>query len=378
MKRIVKNQLPATDLFAGEVTIHPSICYDFVVSLRALLNPRTFKRSRRWAAEQMPKLDDEIAAKAKFLFEGFDTALGYGAARVIAGLPDDAGPNELIDAVAGLPAPELAMYMLDTGETSVERLAMYRSVLEGSGPAVAEAVKGLPSGWATRCRKVLKDPETVQQDLIEVLEAHRDQIFAEHLGVVTELVQDATATAHDMLRVLPAAAVIEHLAGGYTLSADLDLRKVVLAPSTFIYPYMSARVDEDAGEALVMFGVPNHIFSNYEPVPMRDDLLGALKALSDPNRLTIMRLLADKPMYTSEFVAQLKLGQPTVHHHLTQLRTAGLVRQERDRQGMKYSIRRQVASDLLRSLEEWLLGTDEPTPGPDVARSKAQQPDFLG
>jgi hypothetical protein len=52
--------------FQGEVTVDASVCYDFVVSLRALLNPRTFTRSRRWAADQVPRLSDELVSKGRF------------------------------------------------------------------------------------------------------------------------------------------------------------------------------------------------------------------------------------------------------------------------------------------------------------------------
>jgi DNA-binding transcriptional ArsR family regulator len=369
--RLIRETAQTTEPFAGEIVVHPSVCYDFVVSLRALMNPRTFKRSRRWAAEQQPRLPADVLAKTKFFFEGYDTSLGYGAARLISGLAPSAGPEALVEAVRALSGDELAMFMLDTGETPPERLAGYRDALEGRLDP-GEAVKGLPAGWAARCRQILREPDAAQADLLQVFEAHQELIFSQCLAAVTGLVSEATRKAHELLQILPASAVIEHLAGGYTLSEELDLRRIVLAPSAFVYPYMSARVDERTGEALVIFGVQNSLFSEYEPVPVRDDLVAALKAMSDPNRLTILRLLADRPMYTSDLVAQLRLGQPTVHHHLAQLRTAGLLRQERDRHGMRYSIRREAAHGLVRSLGTWLLGDDHdvsaPTPdadGPD-------------
>ena len=355
--KLIKDHARATESFAGEIVVHPSVCYDFVVSLRALLNPRTFKRSRAWAAEQQPKIPADVLPKAKFFFEGYDTALGYGAARLIAGLNEEATPSALIDAVASCDANELAMFMLDTGETSTERLASFRNVLEQGAPAT-KSLKGLPAGWAARCRYILENPGAAQTDLAEVLETHLELIFARHLDDVTRLTADATTRAHELLEILPPDAVVEHLAGGYTLSDDLDLQKIVLAPSAFVYPYMSARVDERTGEALVIFGVSNDLFSDYEPVPVRDDLVLALKAMSDPNRLTILRLLAEEPLYTNDLIAKLHLGQSTVHHHLHQLRTAGLLRQERDRHGMKYSIRREAAQGLMRSLGTWLLGED--------------------
>jgi DNA-binding transcriptional ArsR family regulator len=360
------------DAFDGEVWIDTSVCYDFVVSLRALLNPRTFVRCRRWSSEKRPGLDEAISAKARFLFQGLDTALGYGAARVIKELPNGASPTNLIEAVAATEPPELAMFMLDTVETSRERRDTYRHVLAGESSRMSEALEGLPEGWAKRCRQVLRDPAGVQADLVAVLEAYLSTIYAEQLDVVSGLIADAAPTAENTLAVLPASAAIERLTGGYTLGQDLSLRTVTLAPSVFMYPFVSARVDEETGEALLIYGVDSDIFDDYDPVPMRRELQAALKAMADPNRLTMLRLLAERPMYASELARRLKVGPPTVHHHVHQLRTARLIRQERDRNGMKYSIRTDSAEEILHSLEDWILGPGRRPIAQQVDEANAQ------
>lgn len=348
---------PAAREFSGVVRIDSSICYDFVVSLRALFNPRTFTKSRRWATAQLPRLGEEVVPKGKFFFQGFDTALGYGAGRVVQRLPEGAGPPGLIEALSGMPAAELAMFMLDTGETSRGRLDLFRQVLEGDSSRLNDALDGLPSGWATRCRHVLGHPEAAQADLVHVFEAHLTQIYSDHVEAVTESIGASMPTALQMLELLPALEAIERLTGGYTLGSDLRLRTIILAPSVFIHPFMSARVDEDRAEALILYGVPSEIFAGYDPLPVRAELVTALKAMSDPSRLTVLRLLAVQPMYTTELVEQLRLAQTTVHHHLAQLRTAGLIRQQRDRNGMQYSIRTEPVVGVLRALEDWVLGS---------------------
>lgn len=359
--KLIKGTEPRTTggEFVGDIRIDRSVCYDFVVSLRALFNPRTYTRSRRWAAVQLPKLGGDVVPKGKFFFAGFDTALGYGAARVVPGLADDAAPADLVSAVSGMPATELAMYMLDTGETTSERLALFRRVLDGDSSAINEALDGLPAGWATRCRHVLRDPEAAQSDLVEVLEAHLTQVYSHHLTAITEAIASATPGALKMLELLPALEAIERLTGGYTVGSDLGLRTITLAPSVFIHPFMSARIDEEGAEALIVYGIPSEVFDGYDPVPLRGELVTALKAMSDPNRLAVLRLLAERPMYTTELLQQLRLAQTTVHHHLAQLRTAGLVRQERHRGGMQYSVRTDEVLQVLRALEDWILG---PTP----------------
>jgi ArsR family transcriptional regulator len=70
--------------------------------------------------------------------------------------------------------------------------------------------------------------------------------------------------------------------------------------------------------------------------PMSDDdalrVALRLKALADPARVKIMSLLFSAPageQNTSELAGVLELTEPTVSHHLGQLRKAGLVESER-------------------------------------------------
>lgn len=63
----------------------------------------------------------------------------------------------------------------------------------------------------------------------------------------------------------------------------------------------------------------------------QDRLLRAFKALADPTRLEILRLLGAQPGPTCacDLVAHFELSQPTISHHLKVLREAGLLTQTR-------------------------------------------------
>ena len=58
-----------------------------------------------------------------------------------------------------------------------------------------------------------------------------------------------------------------------------------------------------------------------------ESLLAALRALADPTRLRILRLLASagRPVCVCDLVPAVGVRQPTVSHHLAILRRAGLV-----------------------------------------------------
>ncbi len=55
----------------------------------------------------------------------------------------------------------------------------------------------------------------------------------------------------------------------------------------------------------------------------------SFRALGDPTRLRILRLLASAPLNVSEVVSVIGVGQSSVSHHLGKLRQLGLVREER-------------------------------------------------
>jgi len=119
------------------------------------------------------------------------------------------------------------MFLLGTGETQPERREAFRQALSsGTTSTVKDAVAGVSPGWASRCRKVLLEPEVVKTDLATLLDGYLSGVFNEHLGEVTGLVERSADTARSTLDALPAAAAIEHLTGGYSLAPDIEVRTV--------------------------------------------------------------------------------------------------------------------------------------------------------
>ena len=63
------------------------------------------------------------------------------------------------------------------------------------------------------------------------------------------------------------------------------------------------------------------------PASERDALVAVFRALGEPTRLEIMRLIAAQPgpLCVCDVVERFPLQQPTISHHLRVLREAGLV-----------------------------------------------------
>jgi ArsR family transcriptional regulator len=85
------------------------------------------------------------------------------------------------------------------------------------------------------------------------------------------------------------------------------------------------------------------------PEPASDRVLAArLKALGDPTRLRILRLLlrCPEPVCVCEISSGHDLGQPTISHHLKILREAGFIRAQRRGTWIYYRPNRYAVGEL--------------------------------
>jgi ArsR family transcriptional regulator len=83
-----------------------------------------------------------------------------------------------------------------------------------------------------------------------------------------------------------------------------------------------------------------------------------MKALSDRNRVKIIKMLQHKTMCVCEIRAALGLAQPTVSKHLRLLEEAGLVSSHKDGQWVNYYLADGASSpyiaSVLGNLRHWM------------------------
>jgi ArsR family transcriptional regulator len=83
------------------------------------------------------------------------------------------------------------------------------------------------------------------------------------------------------------------------------------------------------------------------------------RALADPTRRRILRLLGDGEMTAGEIAANFDISAPSVSHHFGVLKQAGLINGRKDGQQIYYSLDTTVVQDLATVLLD-LLGTRRP------------------
>jgi DNA-binding transcriptional ArsR family regulator len=72
-----------------------------------------------------------------------------------------------------------------------------------------------------------------------------------------------------------------------------------------------------------------------------------IRALADPTRREILRMLRGGDLAAGEIAARFDMTAPTVSHHLSVLKEAGLVQAERNGRSVVYSIDTTVVQDVL-------------------------------
>ena len=73
----------------------------------------------------------------------------------------------------------------------------------------------------------------------------------------------------------------------------------------------------------------------------------AFKALADPTRRHILELLAQGDLTAGEIAAHFSMSKPSVSHHLSILKSAGLICDQRSGQNIVYSVNLTAFQELI-------------------------------
>lgn len=88
------------------------------------------------------------------------------------------------------------------------------------------------------------------------------------------------------------------------------------------------------------------------------DLVEIFKALSDTNRIRIMKMLEIRPLCVCEITEVLQLATSTVSKHLSILRSADLISDKKEGRWVNYALNRSTRNPyckkLLPILRNWL------------------------
>ena len=96
-----------------------------------------------------------------------------------------------------------------------------------------------------------------------------------------------------------------------------------------------------------------------------------MKAASDPTRVRIVKILESGELCVCQIIAVIHVSQPTISNHLSLLKSAGLIKDRKDKKWVLYSLDGKdadgYAGKALRTLRGWL--NDDPIIARDRERT---------
>ena len=161
-------------------------------------------------------------------------------------------------------------------------------------------------------------------------------------------IRAAEQTARLLLEEHPAMTAIERLTSGYRYVREPEAERVVLIPH--LARTLPLVLAQHRSSRLIAYLATTDRSSE-------DRLLALGRALADPKRVEILALVGRRVGTAADLVAATGLTRSTVHHHLAQLRDAGLIALEGNARAYTYMPRRE-ASDEAAALVAEVTGTE--------------------
>ncbi len=343
--------------------------YDFFISYMVLANPKQFGLRSAWASGMRARLQPANR-------DVLDTSLLLvkTAGPWLHTLPTPKDVQHSLRALDEVPAAErlpalllcsddrsecsptqrLLLHIADQGTWTREEFNQLRSAesSRSSGHDMRISERDLTSmldAWA--------NAEAFGEQYLDALRNYHDVFFAEEERRLTPKLESALERAKTRAKEVPFADLIEELSQGLRFEGAVDLDVLILVPSYWISPFVQT-VDLGKGRGMWTFGSRPAQDSIVPGDPVPDALRASLKALADPTRLRILRYLSREPMTTSDLTKRLRLRMPTVMHHLSALRLAGLVSIHMDAKEkgsrQRYGTRTEGLDATMQSLKQFI------------------------
>jgi DNA-binding transcriptional ArsR family regulator len=304
---------------------------------------------REWLKASIGSLEPDARAGARDLFES-ELAIHTGV--LIVDVPAVRTSADFVDLVDDTPAPDIMSALFADTHHGVNTQELLERAMAGDQDAVEQLSDLLPD-WNKKGRfELLRDPDLAKQRILQVLQAWQLKFAEIEPRVSAILERDYDSRAADRTRLGP-AELIETTTGGIRYLPEAGISRVILGPSYFSRPYNFLMASHDWR----FFGYP----VSDEALDQGDALTPPLsvvrlhRALGDETRLRILKLLASRDLYLTEIAQELDLSKPTIKHHLSQLRAAGLVTITESGTVMYYSLRRNRLDDASTEIKQFLV-----------------------
>lgn len=370
------------------ITLDVGTAYDFFTSLYVLHSPRKFGVRGAWASGMLARLSPEsrdvLHRAQRVLASPVHLLSSLPAPKDVESLLWFLAQRSATDRVRSLACPWNLQQcgcspLLDDVASRGRWTEADRDRLRGC----LEHTDGPEKRWddehLDEMLELWSDAATFGETYLSALRNYHDVFFREEEKRIRPAIEAAAQRVAEQSQRMSLEDLTEEISSGLRVDDLSNVQELVLAPSFWVAPLtLIARLDER--RTLFVFGARSTTDSIVPGETVPSGLIRALKALSDPTRLRILRLVSGRSMGAAELARALRLRTPTMLHHLHALRLAGLIQiripDAETKQKALFSLRPHAAQDVFAALEDFLHPTggpsdrvDEPSAADDAGRS---------
>ncbi|HEU4759351.1 MAG TPA: metalloregulator ArsR/SmtB family transcription factor [Dehalococcoidia bacterium] len=316
-----------------------------------------------WPARVRPAMDRRLLAELDFLYDypaGDPAIMGILGDSLFAHPEAWAGTDALVEYIRAMP-DGMGDGQANLGVQGLVYEATFRyleppdrSPYEGLPPreAIERRMRSLGDRDADAIMALFDRPQELRSRMVRLIQRFYEQHYRHELPKRLPCLERSVA-AH---RARPTGDVIEltrRLTGRPTSCLE-DVcpgpyDRLVFAPSLDMGPYTSCAA---IGRVHGMLYPCEPEFLGAPPEAAEETRLARLfKALSDEQRLRILRLLREREMYAQEMVERTGLHQSVLSRHLAFMKAVGLVTARRQNNMKFYSLNPAMREELAKTME---------------------------
>lgn len=359
MSELIRDLTEAPHQISIDVEGHVS--HEVILTVWAAFNPKETNTSLDLGPDWLKgirrdtgdDLEDELVALG-----GPYCHVWLAVSGLLLSAPHPHDPDHIYEWLGSMPDSRLRRWILGYSSHSTDQ-ALIEQVAGGDIEALGSLFPKDHKGMLAYSKDILFS-DGLARRFADALIRFRSEVFSEYEEEFGDAIRRAAAARRAVPARGSAKEVVEDVTSGIDFEIPLGTSRVVLVPSVVTRPL--SLIDEARGTLVVYYGIADE-FLDSDPEAPPSWLVRIYKALSDDRRLRIMRRVSEGEATLDELTDLLGLSKSTVHHHISQLRAAGLIRvhvpsgESKGKQRV-YTLREQALLDAGAFLGSYLKRSD--------------------
>jgi len=353
------------------IEIDGAISYEVVLTMWNLVSSKKYIKSfdlgTKWFTEVQDATPEDLKEEI-VRFGGSNCTIWLSLLGLISVAPHPHDPDGVFNWIGELNPQRLRRWILgylgEQAALETNQGSPAPSLIEQAALGDIDSVREIigssmdPDGIDQVVAMFEMDPIEMRDRMATALRRFRSEVFSKYEDEFGKAIAAAAAARRSVATRDSAKDVIEEVTNGLDYEIPLGVSRVILVPSMIVRPL--SLIDQHRDTLIVCYGLADE-FINLNPEAPPSWMVRFYKALSDEKRLRILRRLSEGDTSLDELTELLDLSKSTVHHHITILRGAGLVRVSigSTKAESKYGLRPQAIEDASASLEGYLRPQDK-------------------